>query len=159
MFVRRANCSAAADVGACLAALPPHKVCGACGAQCIPAAMGVALLHDRWRCGMLCVHARRRSEPSETFWPLRTALVTQVIDAIPWDVFPFWSHAQDCEMPAKADHMAALLMSALTHGSSFLAHLRSVGMCSVRRCHVCTGTGLTACVCAGLARACVRVSA
>ena len=114
MFVRRANCSAAADVGACLAALPPHKVCGACGAQCIPAAMGVALLHDRWRCGMLCVHARRRSEPSETFWPLRTALVTQVIDAIPWDVFPFWSHAQDCEMPAKADHMAALLMSALT---------------------------------------------
>ncbi len=155
MFVRRANCSAAADVGACLAALPPHKVCGACGAQCIPAAMGVALLHDRWRCGMLCVHARRRREPSETCGRCAlTALVDKVIDAIPWDVFPFWSHAQDCEMPAKADHMAALLMSALSLMARPSSHICAGNV--LHRCHVCAGTGLVACVCAGgRVRACV----
>ncbi len=78
-----------------------------------------------------------------------TALVDKVIDAIPWDVFPFWSHAQDCEMPAKADHMAALLMSALMARPS--SHICAANV--LHRCHVCL---LLVCARAGgRVRACV----
>jgi carboxylesterase type B len=32
----------------------------------------------------------------------------EVLEAIPWDVYPFWSHDLDFTMPRKGDHMAAL---------------------------------------------------
>ena len=148
MFVRRANCSAAADVGACLAALPPHKVCGACGAQYTAAAS--VLLRCMTVGDAACSACTRVGGAVRSVWPLPTAL-RQVIEAIPWDVFPFWSHAQDCQMPAKADHMAALLMSALLAR----APASALGMCSAAATFA-PGLGLLR-VCAR-AGACVHAS-